>query len=334
MNKLIKKGALFLLPLAILTACYIITDPFQNVLPHDEYALEYMMLSRGNVSTKVYLKNREKFKYDSFIFGSSRSCSHTSKEWAKYLSKENVPFSFGAWNENIEGMYRRIKLIDSLGGPLRNAFIVMDVDGTFTKSDTDRASDFSSDHYLISGISKYKYYAKDYFAYLKDPVLILTSIDYKIFHKRRWYMTDFVHMDKSDLDPVNNDWDPSSEKKILKDSVAYYKRTGDKFYKRPDTQKIAKIQITKKKEQYLLKIFTLFRKHHTKYKIVIAPLYDQIKLNPQDKLVLDNIFGRFNVYDYSGINEITNNQFNYAKDVTHYRKKVGNLIYKQIYNKN
>ena len=50
--------------------------------------------------------------------------------------QENVPFSFGAWNENIEGMYRRIKLIDSLGGPLRNAFIVMDVDGTFTKSDT------------------------------------------------------------------------------------------------------------------------------------------------------------------------------------------------------
>jgi hypothetical protein len=331
MNKLIKKVALFLLPLLILSTLYIITDPFQNILPRDEYAFDYMMLSRGNVSTKVYLKNKDKYIYDSFIFGSSRSCSHTSKEWAKYLSKDNVPFSFGAWNESIEGIYRRIKLIDSLKGLLKNAFIIIDVDRTFAKSDTDKVSDFSSDHYLISGISKYDYYMNDYFSYLKNPLLILTSIDYKLFHRRRWYMESFVHMDKGDLDPVNNDWDLNSEKTILTDSISYYKGSADKFYKRSPVQKIAKVQISKKKEQYLLKIFAVFKRHHTNYKIVIAPLYDQIKLNPQDILVFDNIFGKSNVYDYSGINEITDNLFNYGKDVVHYRKKVGNLIYEEIY---
>ncbi|MDB4903848.1 MAG: hypothetical protein JWQ63_3129 [Mucilaginibacter sp.] len=320
-----------MLPLLILSTLYIITDPFQNILPRDEYAFDYMMLSRGNVSTKVYLKNKDKYIYDSFIFGSSRSCSHTSKEWAKYLSKDNVPFSFGAWNESIEGIYRRIKLIDSLKGPLKNAFIIIDVDRTFAKSDTDKVSDFSSDHYLISGISKYDYYMNDYFSYLKNPLLILTSIDYKLFHRRRWYMESFVHMDKGDLDPVNNDWDLNSEKTILTDSISYYKGSADKFYKRSPVQKIAKVQISKKKEQYLLKIFAVFKRHHTNYKIVIAPLYDQIKLNPQDILVFDNIFGKSNVYDYSGINEITDNLFNYGKDVVHYRKKVGNLIYEEIY---
>lgn len=320
-----------MLPLLVLSILYIITDPFQNILPHDEYVFNYMMLSRGNVSTKVFLKNKGKYIYDSFIFGSSRSCAHTSKEWTKYLSKDNVPFSFGAWNENIEGMYRRIKLIDSLKGPLKNAFIIIDVERTFVKSDTDKVSDFSSDHYLISGIPKYDYYMNDYFAYLKDPLLILTSIDYTLFHKQRRYMENFFHMDKSDLDPVNNDWYPNSEENILVDSISYYKGSENKFYKRSPVQKFAKVQISKKKEQYLLKIFTVFKRCRTNYKIVIAPLYDQIKLNPQDILVLDNIFGKSNVYDYSGINEITNNQFNYDKDVVHYRKKVGNLIYKEIY---
>ena len=35
--------------------------------------------------------------------------------------------------------------------------------------------------------------------------------------------------------------------------------------------------------------------------------------------------------DYSGTNAITQNIFNYGSDVIHYRKKVENLIYKEIY---
>jgi len=328
----LKKAFLFVLPLLIIGACYIITDPFQNVLNHDVYLFNYMMLSRGNVSTKVYLKFKDKYKYDSFIFGSSRSTSHTSKEWAKYLSKNNVPYSFGAWNESIEAMYRRIKLIDSLKKPIKNAFILVDVDRTFAKSDTDRSDDFNGDHYLISGISQYDYYMSDFYSYLKSPRLIITSIDYNLFHQQRAYMDGFFSMKKGDLDPVNNDWDPNSETKILKDSVAYYKAAEGKFYQRPGIQKISLKKISKKKEQYLQKIATIFRKHQTRCKIVIAPLYDQIKINPADILVLDNIFGKTNVYDYSGINAITNNQFNYGNDVIHYRKKVGNIIFKEIYN--
>ena len=49
-------------------------------------------------------------------------------------------------------------------------------------------------------------------------------------------MKNFVGMKKGDLDPVNNDWLPESEKFINKDSVAYYKGTSEKFYKRPDSR--------------------------------------------------------------------------------------------------
>ncbi|MDB5132914.1 MAG: hypothetical protein JWR02_2663 [Mucilaginibacter sp.] len=331
MGKFIKKALLLLAPLFVLVFCYVITDPYQNIFERDTYLLEYMMLSRGNVSAKVYLKNKDKYKYDSFIFGSSRSTAHTAAEWSKYLAKDNVPFSFGAWNENIEGMYRRLRLIDSLKSPIRNAFILIDVDHTFTKSDTDKMADFASDHYLITGESKFRYYVSGFMNYIENPKLILTSIDYKLFHKQRAYMENFVHMEKGDLDPVTNDWLPNSEKTVLRDTVAYYKASEHKFYQRPAVQIYAKKQITPKKVSYLHKIAAILQKHHTNYKIVIAPLYDQVKLNPADLAILCRVFGRQRVYDYSGINNITNNRFNYGSDVTHYRKKAGNLIFKEIY---
>jgi len=328
---LLKKIFLFLLPLLLLIACYIITDPFQNILPHDVYLFTYRMLSRGNESTKVYLKNKDRYKYDSFIFGSSRSTAHTASEWAKYLPKGSASFSFGAWNDPIEGIYKRVRLIDSLGSSIKNAFIIIDVDRTFKLQGDLKSSELVADHYLISGISKYDYYINDFLYYIKTPSLIITSLDYTLFHKRRNYMEGFIGMKPGDLDPVNNDWQPNSEKIILVDSAAYYKNSLDKFYQRPAVESIAGVQINKAKEDCLYNIQAIFKKHNTNYKIVIGPLYDQVKFNPKDLAVLEQVFGKSNVYDYSGINEITNNKFNYGADVVHYRKKVGNLIYRQIY---
>jgi len=162
-------------------------------------------------------------------------------------------------------------------------------------------------------------------------MLFISSVDYKIFHKRRAYMDGFVGEKISTSDPINNDWYPNSEADILRDSVAYYKAAEKKFYKRPIVQQYAPKQADSIMTNYTLKIAALLHKHHTNYKIVISPLYDQIKLNQQDLAMLQHIFGTQNVYDYSGINSITADKFNYGADVIHYRKKVGNLIYKEIY---
>ena len=303
-----------------------ITDPYQTIRHHKVHLFTYLMLSRGDISTRVYLENANKYKYDSFIFGSSRSCSHTSKDWAKYLSKNNVPFSFGAWNESAEGIYRRLRLIDSLHQPIRNAFILFDVDRTFEPGDG-----ITWDHYLITGKSRYNYNINNYLVYLKDPRLVLTSVDYSLFHQQRGYMKDFVGMKPGDLDPINNDWEPNSEQKILADSANYYRNSAYKFYERPAIQQISKKQIDAPKEDYLKKIYALLLKHHTKYRIVIAPLYDQVKMNPTDMQIITRIFGPSNVFDFSGINGITNDKTNYNSDVIHYRKKVGKRIFKIIY---
>jgi hypothetical protein len=327
--RLIKKTALFLLPLFIISACYVLTDPYKTIYSYKYYTSTYMLLSRGNVSTMVLLKNRDRYHYDSFIFGSSRATAFTAKEWCKYLPAKSQPFSFEAWNENVLCIYKRINLLDSLHIPIKNALIILDVDRAF-----EYFGDITADHYLIRNDSKFEYYKKDYLYYLKTPGLFISSIDYAIFKKQRAYMNGFVGMKNDDIDPVNNDWYPLSEQEILRDTAAYYRGSEWKFYKRGTVQRYSNRQLDRHQISYLIKTAAILRKHHTNYKIVISPLYNQRKLNKQDLRFLKTIFSEDNIHDYSGINAITNNKYNFCNDVIHYRKKVGNIIMRELYGKN
>lgn len=71
--------------------------------------------------------------------------------------------------------------------------------------------------------------------------------------------------------------------------------------------------------------------HHTVYKVVINPLYDQNKINSRDLATLKDIFGSDNVYDFSGVNWITSDYHNYYEE-SHYRPHVAKWILGKIYN--
>lgn len=329
MKKFLLRIFYFFLPLFLFFVLYVVVDPFKVIMPYKEYLSEYVMLHRGFVSTKVYLSNIEDQGYDSFIFGSSRSCSHTSKKWEEFLPEKNVPFSYGSWNEPIEGIYKKLKLINDIGRPIKNAFIVIDGDRTFVDGGSNTVA---KDHFLVSGKSWFSFHWY-YFTQYLDLKMIVASIDYSLFKTRRGYMDNFVGMKTGDIDPVNNDWLPKSEEKIVKDSVGYYKKCLHKFYKRPEKQTFYKKNIGTTDKEYLIKIKGLFEKHNTDYHAVIAPLYDQKKLHFDDKACLDSVFGSERVHDYSGINSITDNVYNYGADVIHYRKRVGDLIFREIYGK-
>jgi len=78
-----------------------------------------------------------------------------------------------------------------------------------------------------------------------------------------------------------------------------------------------KKQISVNEENILLKIQELFRKYNTNYYIVITPLYNQRQFDYADMQILRTIFGN-NIYDFSGVNKITNNEYNYL-DGMHFR---------------
>ena len=323
----IKYLIIFSIPLLILFGAYIYGDPFKVIHKYDLYLSEYVMLNRGYISTSVFLKNDPQYNFDSFIFGSSRSTAFTCKEWVKYLSPGCSAFSYGNWNESIEGILGKVQFIDLKGNKIENAIIVIDTDQTFRKN----SRSLSRDHYLISGMDPGRFHMLYFSQSLRNVWLIPASIDYKLFRTRRSYMKGFVGMNPGDIDPVRNDYLPDEEDNILRDSVAYYSGSHDRFYTRPETDTISGIQITPDDLAMIQKINLIFKKHRTNFKIIIGPLYDQIKFNNCDLDVLKEIFGEENVFDFSGINYITGNMYNYKNDVTHFRNRTGSMILRLIY---
>src|SRR5258708_35099605 len=96
------------------------------------------------------------------------------------------------------------------------------------------------------------------------------------------------------------------------------RRTGILFERSSFSQpRREKKQISVNEENILLKIHNLFKKHDTNYCIVITPLYDQMQFDFSDMRILRTIFGNC-IYDFSGVNEITNNEYNYL-DGMHFR---------------
>jgi hypothetical protein len=311
----------------MLIAGYVYGDPFKVIHNYDHYLSDCVMLSRGFVSTEVFLKNNLQHNFDSFIFGSSRATAFSCKEWSKYLSEDCSAFSYGNWNESIMGIFGKVKFIDSVGNKIKNAIIVIDTDQTFRKD----INSNEGDHYLISGKSIAKFHQMYFSQSLKKIWLIPGSIDYRIFRKKRSYMKDFVGMKTGDIDPISNDWLPNEEEKILRDSTAYYSVSLNKFYTRSEIEKESGIQITSDDSIIIQKIVSIFKKHNTDVKIIIGPLYDQVKFNKDDLKILQEIFGEENIFDYSGINYLTDNMYNFKNDVIHFRNRTGNMILKNIY---
>jgi hypothetical protein len=328
MRLFLKSVVLFCIPLIFLILVYIWADPFKVIYDYPRYLSEYVMLNRGFVSTEVFLKNNHEYKYNSFVFGSSRSMSFNCSTWSKYLPGDCSTLSYGNWNESIEGVLKKVQLIDSKGNDIKNAIIVIDADLTFSKSNRT----LSYDHYLISGKSPGQFHLMYLSNWFRDFRLVLTTVDYKLFRTKRSYMKGFIGMKDEDINPVNNDWFLNSEREILKDSTTYYTNSLDKFYARSGVEKEAAEQISPNDSVMMQKINSVFKNHGTNVKVIIGPLYDQISFNKNDLKCLQKIFGQENIYDYTGVNDLTNNKYNYMEDALHYRYRTGDKILKRIYN--
>jgi hypothetical protein len=112
----------------------------------------------------------------------------------------------------------------------------------------------------------------------------------------------------------------------------YYLPRKSLFYERSAWPQQLEPIIKDEQTKLLEEIFDILIQNKAEYRIVISPLYDQIKLNTEDYDYLCNLFGRKNVYDFSGRNEITNNVINYY-DNSHYRPHVTKYILDVIYKK-
>lgn len=329
MKQIIIKGLIFILPFIVITSIYFICDPFKVIYQYYSY-YDYgkpplIALNRDYVSTETLIRNYKKENYDSFIFGNSRSVCYEVSTWQKYIRASNY-YHFDASQESLYGIYLKIKLLNKLKVKINNALLVLDYE-TLDQVEDSKGHLIIKDPKLTSN-STLKFQMEMFkcffhYSFLKSFFLL------KLFHDE--------NSDLLDLRPVfynleHNEIKFSSlENQISRDSQNYYNpQRVSLFCNRNKVQEYYPRVIKETQKNMLQEIRKIFASNKTNFRLVISPLYNQIKINPGDLDSLKKIFGPENIFDFSGKNSLTENYRNYYEP-SHYRPVVAEKIMAQIY---
>ena len=328
MNTLVKRFLIFVSPFAIIATLflflYVKADPYRDFGPYPNYSWNYNFQILGDLSTKKLLYSKR--NYNSFVFGSSRSLSAHACYLNARLPKSKF-FHYASWNETIGGIENRLKLLDSLGMPLKNVFIFLDPDCIFL----DQGRINSMDHWLLTGESKMDYLIKhlkvfaDNMDQRKLDILINGVLNKKI-------------QSLYESDPINNDASHVCTKKVFSE---YGNRKSEEqpissydplnpSVKHNILSRCKVNQISPEEEKSIKTIVGILKKHKSRAWFLISPLFDQMKFSKTDSLILRKHIGR-RLYDFSGVNRFTRSSQNYHSDAKrHYLPHVGKEMLDEV----
>lgn len=311
----------------LLVIGYIVYDPFQVIHSYDKYTS--LQVNRSYMSTEVFLKNYKKEHYNSFIFGSSRIFGYNIDSWKEHLGTDARVYSFDSYGEKIDAVYHKLKFLDSLNVDIKNVLLCLDVDFTFNYNENEPRFLYM-EHPLLSGKGWCDFHKTHFSAYF-TPSFIISFYGNRILGLKNSYIGRHYFFVQASFDPKTNRPFRSDLEERIKNEPDYY--DAPMFYTVRDTLIVSQfIQIDKEHEKTLRGIKQIFSKHNTNYKVVINPLYSQVKFNPQDMDAIISVFGSEHVYDFSGRNEFTTSKYNYYEE-SHFRPFVGDSIMNIIYGK-
>ncbi len=296
-----------------------------NINTHNSYNIAF---NRDFQATELFLKNHKTQNYNSFIFGNSRASFYKVKDWKKHI--HGNCFHFNSNLESLFGIERKIAFLDKKEVHIKNALIVLDA-SLLKKIDNSKGHLFIK-HPAISGESVLDFYTEMFYGYFPEPIyaymhLFLTG-------KRKNYMSAYGITDNIwKIDLVTNELNYFKYDSILsKNSDSYYKSRKKLFKTRTSIQQYSPATIGAKQKELLTHIKRTLNSHQTNCKIVISPLYNQLKINNKDVNYLNELFGAENVFDFSGINELTSDYKNYY-ETSHYRPHIAKEILLLVYAK-
>lgn len=313
---------------------YFVCDPFKILYDHTDVIFQEdgtpdgFTLNRDYVGTELLLHNYPKLKYDSFIFGSSRASVFRSFEWEKHIDTDAPSFHFIGSGESLYGIWKKVKFLDRKNIQIKNALLCIDHNLLGRLKNGDGL--ISVRHPEVTG-NKLGFHFLHLTEYLSTDFFI-QYLDYKIFGKRKPYMTKLFDNSNGDLKFENesNDWyHQGKENRIQQDSIGYYEHPI--FYERSETEEIGEIVIEDDQLFMLKEIGKILDKNRTNVKILINPLYDQLRLSSDDEKTLKKIFGQGNVSNFSGKNDLTNYKGNFYEN-SHFKPYVATKLLSSVYN--
>ncbi len=324
MKKIITTSIIFLSPIIIFISIYIILDPYKVIFHYENYTKgSYLGVNRDYVSHEKVKENKP--LVNSFILGSSRALAFRTYEWEKFLNQDDKAILYNAYGESIFGIKAKLTYLDDHDFNIKNVLIAFDTDHTFKHQNTIKL------HYDYSGYNYLQFQSEMFKGYGKKAWI--PYLDYVLFKKIRSYMNGkFDPKKKEYYTSKGNDMILNfADSLIQNDSVHYYQDLVNKGeFKRSLEHIELNPKINADYKEDLITIHNILIKNQTQYKIIINPVFDQKEFNEDDLFLLDSIFGKKNVYNFSGKNKYTEDYRNYYEK-SHFKPYIGADILKEIY---
>jgi len=325
MKRFITYFLLFMLPFGILLLYYVIADPFYVVWRfRTQPAIESNIGSCNDALRGIQWMNmhEDSLHYNSFIEGSSRSDFYYVDEWKKYIGDSAVCFHFNQSGDNLQGTLERVRYLYNRFERIDNILFIMDRE--YLQDMSQNKGHLFRNPWQVTD-------EWDFFAFHWEFIKAFLSIDYQknMFASSENVPALACHYDSR----WNEDYKEGAEELLNSGQYEeYYGRFTDFYalYDRDTFEHVSPAVVKGRQIDALEEIACLLKGGNTDYRVVISPLYNQEKLNPEDLAILKQIFGEDKIFDFSGINEYTSDKTNYYK-TSHYRPRVCNDILKKIY---
>ncbi|TAE18085.1 MAG: hypothetical protein EAZ95_05225 [Bacteroidetes bacterium] len=329
MKKFLQRFAFFALPMVMFQGLllwgYWHYDPFRVCRAYKTYSGADVTLNRDYVSTELLIRKYPRYRYDSFIFGSSRTLAFQPASWERLLPQGSKAFSFDASSERLYGIHQKIRYLDAQNIPIKNALVVLCRDASFVPME--HTLYIFRKHPITSGESWARFHWALWCGYM-DFHFLITYYRYQFTQRCTPDMQDIINKGAIELDSVSNATLLVKKERELVNPDEYYKKYASIFYTRASktTEEASCVQPVH--IQMLQEIKAIFEKHKTNYRVIMSPLYEQKKMSKADKENLEKIFdNRF--FDFSGKNFFTEDKRHYY-ETSHYRPMVGDSIMKIV----
>ena len=322
---LVRKSVLFAIPFWALIALYVYDDPFMVLRKYDVFDSD-VTLNEQHVGWQIYRNHDDSVHFNSFILGNSCTMAFLCGEWEKYLDSSDRAIRLFGNAESMKAISLKLHTLDHEGAEIKNVLMILDRTSLSRFELLTGAS-----HILPAEIS-----GRNPFAVQLEFMQAFAMPDF-LFPYLKYRITGNVEPDMKRMNPYgkirdskNNDAFNPREKQIEQEGEAYWEKRKKEFPERNGTSTIAEPAIFQRQRMVLDEIMEVLHRHGSSIRILISPDYNQKKLHPDDREILQSIFGKENVYDFSGINEFTEDYHNYY-EAGHYRPLLGNKLLERIY---
>lgn len=333
MKKLFIKLFFASLPILLLMAFYVATDPFKSIFTYKHYqdrdGVLHVTINNEVSNINMLENNYPKYHYNSFILGSSRSRNVQVANWLPYIQSNNG-FHFDASNETLYGVERKFNYLQNKGIPIKH--VLWFADASLLQETENLDGQIFRKSPKLSG-ENWLYFQIGNFIDFLDFQFIKAFISYTITKKvtpemeaKELLTNNQYHYEEL----FNEETHPQLEAAILHNPDSFYNLKKEIFYTRPTNEVTGEKVIGAKQMELLKHIQEIVKAQNCDLQIIINPLYNQIKLNPEDIKSLQNLFGKDRIHDFSGINAYTNEVHNYY-ETSHFRPHVANALLKEVY---